>query len=47
MNDALNEAHLDDSASDVWSTIWKNGIYSSSLYYHHCFRNEKASKIYR
>ena len=27
-------------------TIWKDGVYISSRYYHHCFKDVVASKIY-
>jgi hypothetical protein len=42
----LLNVHCDPMVSDVWSTIWKDGVYSSRLYYQYCFKDIVASKIY-
>jgi hypothetical protein len=42
----LLNVHCDPMVRDVWSTIWKDGAYSSRLYYQYCFKDVVASKIY-
>jgi hypothetical protein len=37
---------LNGSGKDKWSTIWKDGIYTSSKFYHYTFREQVASPIY-
>jgi hypothetical protein len=32
---------------DKWCTVWKDGVFTSSLYYQHCFRDVKASLVYK
>ena len=42
----LADVTLTANSKDEWKTIWKDGAYTSSRYYHHCFRDQRASKIY-
>lgn len=42
----LSQVQLNDTGRDCWTTVWKDGTYSSSLYYKHCFREVVASPIY-
>ena len=42
----LEQVNVNTSTNDEWKTIWKDGIYSSSRYYHHCFKDQHASKVY-
>jgi hypothetical protein len=42
----LDGVHCDSMVKDVWSTVWKDGVYTSCLYYKHCFKDVVASKIY-
>jgi hypothetical protein len=43
---SLQNVHCDPMVRDVWSTIWRDGAYSSRLYSQHCFKDVVASKIY-
>ena len=38
---------LNPTGNDVWRTIWPGGKFTSSRYYHHCFRNVHASSIFK
>jgi hypothetical protein len=41
----LNQ-NLNPEGKDVWKTQWKDGVYTSSKYYHYTFRDQKASPIF-
>jgi hypothetical protein len=43
---SLRNVHCDPMVKDIWLTVWKDGVYSSRLYYQHCFKDIVASKIY-
>jgi hypothetical protein len=42
----LDQTQINLDCKDVWLTIWKDGVYTSSKYYQHCFKGVVASKIY-
>lgn len=46
MQQAISQFSLNPQGKDQWVTIWKDGIYTSSRYYHHCFKDVTASMIY-
>jgi hypothetical protein len=37
LEDVLAQCQVHDDISDSWSTVWKGGVFSSKLYYKHCF----------
>lgn len=42
----ISQVHLDPDVHDVWNTVWKDGIYTSSRYYQIFFKDMTASKIF-
>jgi hypothetical protein len=42
----LDSFRLQPSEHDEWKTIWNDGAYSSSRYYKHCFKDQKASLVF-
>ena len=43
----LNTVHIQATGKDVWQTVWPGGKFTSSRYYHHCFKHITASTIYK
>lgn len=42
----LNSLVMHESGKDCWKTVWKDGVYTSSLYYHPTFREQVVSKLF-
>ena len=43
----LNTVQIQATGKDVWQTVWPGGKFTSSRYYHHCFKHITASTIYK
>jgi hypothetical protein len=42
----LDTISLNSSGTDVWVTIWKQGIFSAQLFYNHCFSHLPNSRLH-
>ena len=46
MHGELVQLQLKSGENDQWRTIWKDGVFTSHLYYLHCFKDSIASPIF-
>jgi hypothetical protein len=38
---------LHDGVADVWNTLWPRGVFTSQLYYKHCFKSLPEAGIFK